>query len=819
MIELEYDDVIDVATGKHRMDKKWKNREMYWSELVQKLSKTHYTAESYNEYINTDARRQAEIKDIGGFVGGLLSGGRRKAHAIVHRQIVALDADFAKPNTWKNFKRTFGNACAVYTTHKHSPEKPRFRIILPLDRPVDPGEYEAIARRLATYAGIEAMDPTTYQPHRLMYWPSTSDDGDFYFDYVDDEWACADDILDTYHDWSDSSEWPVSSREKDVVKHALKKQENPLDKPGAVGLFCRTYTIQEAIDEFLSDFYEPTDLEDRFTYLQGSTAAGLVVYDDMFAYSHHGTDPAGGKLCNAFDLVRLHLYGEDDGRIDTDTVAPGKLPSFRSMADMVGRDKKCRRTLVDEKLDSAKTAFEGYAGPEYESRTVADLQPDIQNENDDDDWKELLDCDKAGVKSTIDNVVVILENDPLLKGKFAFDQFERREVLLSLPFWRKAEETSKYLKDSDDASLRHYLERAYGIIGKDRIKDAFDIVMQRHGFHPVRQYLKSNKWDGESRLETLFIDYMGAEDDDAGYTRAVTRKSLIAAVARVFEPGCKFDNVITLVGRQGAGKSTIIRKLGKQWFSDTLPTIQGKEAYESIQGVWIMEMGELAGLRKAEVETIKNFISSPVDRYRVAYGRRTENFPRQLIFMATTNTTFFINDASGGRRFWPVTVNPENAIYDTFKDLTESEINQIWAEALHYYRLGEDLHLSAELERAAKNIQKAHSEQDDRIGLIEEYLNKRLPQDWVSRSIHERKNWLSSDGDEQELQTVGTKERQKVCIQEIWSECLQRSPGDLTNVQARSLHAIMQHLPGWQKYDGKMKFRIYGVQRGYIRKI
>lgn len=801
-MDLHYDEYLDIAIGKNRKEKNWKNKEILWSDLLNKVSKTHRTAERYAEYVSSDKSRQAEIKDIGGFVGGYMSGARRQSGSIVHRQLITLDVDEGTGDGWRKFTRVLDCAAGMYTTHKHSNNAPRIRILVPLDRPVDVNEYQAIARRIASYCGIEGMDPTTYQPERLMYWPSSSKDGEFTFKYQDGPWACADDILDTYTDWQNVSEWPTSSREDKVVLHAMHKQGDPLEKDGLVGVFCRTYSIAEAIETFLSDVYLESDFDDRYTYAEGSSFLGLVVYDDKFAFSHHGTDPISGKLCNAFDLVRIHLYGIQDETYDRSETPITKMPSFKAMLDLIGKDKLCRKAVVHSRLEEAQETFRDIKLP--------------SGEDTDDEWIGKLDCDKNGVKSTIDNIVQILTNDPLLKGKMAVDLFERREVALGNLPWRRVGAGDRYLTDWDDAALRHYLEKAYGITSREKVKDGLEIVTMKNGFHPVRDYLQSLVWDGVQRLDTVFIDYLGAPDSP--YTRAVTRKSLIAAVTRVFRPGVKFDNVVTLVGAQGAGKSTILRKLGGAWFSDTLPTIQGKEAYESIQGVWMVEMGELAGLRKAELETIKNFISSQTDRYRVAYGRRTENFPRQSVFFATTNTKFFINDISGGRRWWPLAVDRSNAVYNIFTELTQEEVNQIWAEAFDAFSDGEKIHLSEELEALAREQQSEHSEVDDRIGLIEDFLNTPLPKSWVNMSIAERKNYLSADPAERALMEPATDRRRKTCVQEIWCEVFGKSAGDLTQSQARGIHVLIQHIDGWEKHDTKIKFRIYGVQRGYVRR-
>jgi len=795
-IDINHDGKIDIAVGRNRKETHWKNKELKWSELVKKLSETHRTAETVKEYMASKKPRQDEIKDIGGFVGGYLSSGRRKPENVVHRQLITLDLDSAQADMWFNFTLQYGCAACIYSTHKHTAAAPRIRLVIPLDRPVFSDEYVAIGRRIAGDIGIEDFDHTGFQPSRLMYWPSTSKDGEFLFECQDGPWLSADEILSRYRNWRDSSEWPVSQRNDNVIQTAIKKQGDPLEKPGVVGAFCRTYDIHQAIDTFLPDAYDACDVENRYTYKEGSTWAGLIVYDGKFSYSHHGTDPTSGKLCNAFDLVRLHKYGllDEEAREGT----PGnKLPSYTAMIDFVTKDPEVRKMIVRERLQEAEDVF----GTEDE---------DASEEPENDDWKEQLDMDKKGnLHSTINNVVLIMENDPKLKGRIAYDEFEQRLIATRNLPWRKINHQNRYWSDKDDANISLYLEKLYGMPAA-KLDTAIGVISEKTRFHPVRDYLNTLQWDGEPRVETLFVEYMGAEDTP--YVRAVTRKTITAAVARVMQPGVKFDYVLTIVGKQGLGKSSLIGKLGRQWFSDSFTTIQGKEAFEQIQGVWIVEIAELAGLRKAEVEAIKHYISKREDRYRVAYGKRVENFPRQCIFFASVNKKDFLKDSSGNRRWWPLDVFNGKPEKNVFVDLTDTEINQVWAEAVTLYKAGEPLYLDRELEQEAQQIQSRHSEQDDRTGIILRYLETLLPEDWEKKDTYERRAWLNGD---KELQEEGTVQRQRVCAAEIWCEALGGFQKEMNSQNTRFIHDVMHQLDNWVETKNKSRFGIYGVMKGY----
>ena len=805
-IIINHDNTFDIAIGRSRQEVSWKNKEWLWSEFVKKLSDTHRTAESFLEYCAAKKSRQDEIKDVGGFVGGFLTSGRRTKSSVLHRQLITLDIDHGAPGMWEDFEMVYGNAAVCYSTHKHSPDHPRLRLILPLDREVGPDEYQAIARRIAGNLGIENFDHTTFEPSRLMYWPSTSRDGSYEFQYQDGPWICADEILSAYHNWRDSSEWPVSERYHTIIQNAIKKQGDPMEKPGVIGAFCRTYSIEEAIDVFLSDIYAPCDTEGRYTYREGSTTGGLVIYEDKYTFSHHGTDPTSMKLCNAFDLVRIHKFHlkDEDAREGT----PGnKLPSFTAMSEFAHKDVKVRKQYGAERFAEAFADFDQDPDGEKEEGGQQ-AEPELPVEM---DWVVKLDIDSKGsYYSTLDNVVIILENDPRLKGRIYLNEFDQREgVKGDLP-WRKVTPATNYLTDRDVANLRHYLEKYYQISSAPKVEDALMVVLEKNKVHPIKEYLNSLEWDGIGRIENLLTEYLGVAPSE--YVKAISRKVLTAAVSRIYKPGCKFDYVLTLIGKQGLKKSSLIDKLGGAWFSDSFTTMQGKEAYEQLQGAWLIEIAELAGMRKADMETIKHFITKRKDRYRVSYGRRVEEFLRQCIFFATTNDRTPLRDITGGRRFWPVDVHEIPPTKDVAIDLTQEVIDQIWAEAMQLYKNKELLYLTPELEEVAAGTQADHSEVDERIGMVQKYLDTLLPEKWSGMGLFERRAWLNGD----ELQPDGTEVRTKVCAVEIFCEVLGGRPQDVNKQSTKEIHDMMRNMDGWQPSKSKLSFGAYGVLRGYV---
>jgi len=791
------DGKINIATGRSAKSKVWKNTTMLYSEFVKKLKEPHHTNETYREFLASTKEEQSHIKDVGGYVGGYLRGGKRNPENVMHRQVATLDIDFAHLEFWEDFAFQFDCAAIMHGTHKHSATMPRYRLIIPLSRECSPDEYVAVTRQIAGQLGIDLFDNTTFETNRLMFWPSSPKDVEYYFEEQKGKWIDVDEMLALYIDWTDTSLWPTADKKIREIGEATKKQEDPRSKKGIVGAWCRTYDISVAIEKFLSEQYIPTADDKRYTYTKGSTAAGLMVYEDTFAYSHHGTDPCSGKLSNAFDLVRLHLYGH----LDEGSTTTAKPKSYAAMEEFALADSEVRKTLATEVLENSKYDF----AEDAESYEDVD---NVEGDHDNIDWMAELEADAKGkYLSSSTNINIILANDSRLKGTFKYNEFDgKRYACRSLP-WRKIT-TPEPIKDVDYAGIRNYIESIYSITGVMKIDDSVALEFQKQSYHPIKDYLRELKWDGIERVDTLLIDYFGA--NDTIYHREAIRKMLVASVARVFNPGCKFDLVLVLVSDQGAYKSTFINTLGKSWYSDTFMTVHGKEALEQIQGVWLMEMAELAGLRKSDVEAVKHFITKQEDSFRAAYGRVTETHKRQTTFWGTTNKKDFLTDPSGNRRFMPISVNQERLSKHVVNDLP-GEVDQIWAEAVTMFKAKEPLYLSQEAEAIAKNEQAKHSETDERSGLVDAYLNALLPDNWDKLDVFERRVYLDEPKDK-------GAQRQYVCMAEIWCECLGKNKEDMSRYNTRDINDIMKTLDGWEYCATTKNFKMYGKQKYYARK-
>ncbi|WP_068779644.1 virulence-associated E family protein [Paenibacillus sp. GM2] len=796
---MQYDRQLTISSAGSRNSTNWQPQVIYWSELVERLRTATRGTETLAQYLAMPKSQQDDLKDVGGFVAGALTGGRRKAGAVTGRDVITLDLDNIPAGATADIlRRLDGLGCsyAVYSTRKHEEAKPRLRVLAPLDRTVTADEYEPLARKLAAIIGIELCDPTTFQVTRLMYWPSCSADSQYVFTYGDKPFLSADGLLSLYTDWRNWQEWPQVPGASQAHVRMAAKQGDPTTKPGIVGAFCRIYDVSAAIETFLPGIYTTVDDgSGRLTFIGGSTTGGAIIYDDgQFLYSHHATDPCSGRLVNAFDLVRLHKFGDQD-----DDAKPGtptnKLPSYTAMTTFALQQEAVAGLLMQERYERAVESF----------GDTALAAPDNM------DWMQKLEINSNGMyRKTVDNVLIVLEYDPVLKGKIAFDEFANRGLVLGALPWDPREDRRPWAS-SDDAGIYHYIEKVYGIAVEAKINNALTLVSHKHRFNDVQRYLESLQWDGIPRLDTLLTDYLGAED--SVYTRAVSRKSFTAAVARAMVPGFKYDYMPILAGPQGLGKSTFLRLMGKSWYSDSLTTFEGKEACEMIQGIWINEVGELTGMSKSESNAVKQFLSRTEDIYREAYGKRTMPYPRRCVFFGTTNDSEFLRDRTGNRRFWPVDVGLVQPVKSVFRDLA-GEVDQIYAEAFVRWQLGEQLYLTGEAEELSKQQQEAHRESSAKEGIIRAFVDRPVPEDWQKRDIPTRLMYWGGEFGKPHEGAAGPRDR--ICAAEIWCECFRSDIKFIRQSDTREINGILASIPGWEEYKGW--FGPYNWQRGFRKK-
>jgi len=759
---------LNFCLGNSRQSAVWHPKQMTIDELEERLKTPIRTAETVQEYRQMKKNEKDAVKDKGGFVAGKLKGTRRKKSEVESRSMITIDGDKLKPEFFDEFHPNY--FAIVYTTYSHVPEAPRARILIPLKRDVTPDEFNAIARYLAYEIGMEQIDPCSFEINQLMYWPTCPSDGEYICKKYDGAWLDPDAFLAAHPNWKDCTKLPTAPSEKAAVEKARKKQQDPLTKDGIIGAFCRARTMQEILRDFLSDVYEETEDENRWCYKGSVSIPGVVIYEGKFAYSHHASDPAYGKLMNGFDLVGMHLFDGD----------------LHAMMEFAAKDEKVRQLALKERQERAAEEF-----PE--------------------DWKAKLVYQKksAVLENSLYNIKLIMQNDPYMQN-IVFNQLaDNMEIKGEVPW----EHPSRFWRDADDAQLICYVDDNYGTFSARNYDIAITKAVDDRSYHPIREYFAAlPPWDGVPRVDTLFIDYLGATDN--AYVRAVARKNLCAAYRRVYEPGIKFDYMPVLNGAQGIGKSTFIANLGMEWFSDslTLSDMNDKTAAEKLQGYWILEIGELAGMKKADLDKVKAFVSRVDDKYRASFGRRVTSHPRQCVFFGTTNSeNGYLRDITGNRRYWNVKVSG-NSKYKPWQ-MTPDVVGQIWAEVAVHAKAGEKLYLPAELENYAKTEQREAMEQDDREGFVRLYLDVLLPANWNEMDIHQRREFLLGD----EMSPVGTEQRMTVSNMEIWCECFGRKKEDLRPIDSYTIAAIMSRIEEWVKQPIPKRIPLYGLQRIYCR--
>ena len=823
---------LTISTANSRTSTHWTNSLTTKQDITARIYEPIALDMTQDEYQALPKTERDKAKDHGGYVLGHLRGGRRRKGHVHNRSAITLDIDNlpASTNLPAVLQEQLDCAWLAHTTTSHTPDQPRWRVIIWLSRNVTPDEYTALARRAAQdiNPGLTWLDQTTYQPERFMYWPAATTDGDYQAhvstgrqDLDVDAW------LDRFPDWTDITTWPgMTTDDAERAARAQKsggKYQDPREKPGMIGAFNRAYPITKAITTFLADVYKPGTMKDRWTYQGGTSTNGLIVYDNnTIAYSQHATDPACEQRCTAFDLVRIHKYGDLD-----DDAAPGtpvnKLPSYVAMTEFATNDRATKLENAKETVEKINEVFTIVPDAEAGKSTTDAAGTDKPSKDaaPSNEWVADLEMTKGGeIKDTFDNFVMIFTHDHHY-NHISLDAHAGTLAVTdpqALP-WKQVKEG---WSETDMAQLKQSIAATYGgLYAPTKMQDALAATAAARAFHPVRDYFHHlPPWDGIERLDTLLVDYLGAED--TAYTRAVTRKTLVAAVRRTLRPGTKFDQVLTLVGPQGIGKSTIWSKLAGQWFSDdmTISDMKDKTAAEKLAGNIIVEIAELAGMRKTEAESVKAFISRTTDKFRPAYGRTVEVYPRECILVATTNATDgFLRDPTGNRRWWAVNVAGHG--HANVHKLDQATIDQIWAEAKMREKKGESLYLEGDVAQAATAAQTEAAESDDRTGIVAEYLDKVLPANWDTLPLGARRIYLDGGILPGEYKQSNMWEhagpRETVSKIEIWAECFGRDPDAMKRSDSYDIAAIMAQIDGWENTGTSKRLPIYGKQRVFTR--
>lgn len=715
---------------------------------------------------NLDNPRHKEAADAilamkqsaGNWTAARYAGKNRKVSDIEAKTMLVLDIDHANPDQVQDIRANLTPVAEFYwlahTSRSHVPEKPKFRMAFPVSREMSPDEAHACLRHLSTYLlddpeqGIEIVDLVTFRPNQTMFWPSISKGQDYWWDEnLPGEILDVDEFLARHPGWEDFTTLPYQVGEKKSgLKDPSLKMENPLEKPEPIGAFCRTYSIEDAIEEFLSDIYvpSPSASDVRYTYVPGSANNGAVVYDDgLFLLSMHGSDPAAG-LHNAFDLVRIHLFGEQDKDAHGNT-APGNLPSYKAMVKLCRADKAVVAEeyavlggMLDDLDDEHDAGDVSKKAENGDTSDLADLLDDLpeDDESDDDDLddeaRELLGerprkpekkkTDKVDAAAwlakllrksngEIDptssyNAATICRNHPALKGKIGYNEFTEDPICLAPIQWkrvglpqptvtRKVGKVGHKWAEENDQAIKLLCSAPLDCGGleanfsKENIQTGVVAAADMNRVHPVKDMIREwhDTWKAKGsprgEVERLAIDYLGCPD--SAFHRESAKMFAVGAIARVFEPGCKFDVMAVIQGATGSRKSTFWQKLFNGYCTELKVELKDTgRLIEALRGWWCLEMAEMVQAKRADSETLKGELSSGGDQHRLAYARRETFWHRRNVFTGTSNTKDFLSDPTSVRRFW-VWETPKSRHDPIDTERLESRLWAIWGEAYQVY--------------------------------------------------------------------------------------------------------------------------------------
>ena len=655
-----YDRQITISVGASRRATNWQAQTLTLSELYDRLRLPAKSTETMAEYLALSKGQQDNLKDVGGYVAGTLNGPRRKAGAVTGRDVLTLDLDSIPAGGTDDVVRrveALGCSYCIYSTRKHRPDAPRLRVLLPLDRTCTADEYEPCARRMADMIGMELADPSTFEASRLMYWPSVCADGQYIYYPADKPMLSVDGLLATYVDWRDVASWPACPGAAAPARLAA-KQGDPETKHGVVGAFCRVYDVPAAMDKFLPGVYEETDTPGRYTFTGGSTTGGAVLYDGgKFLYSHHATDPCGGKLVNAFDLVRLHRFEGLDDEAKPGT-PPARLPSWVAMVKLAKTDETVSEVLAREAFDTIARGM----GPETDEEAAIALG---RYEG------ELLTMD--ALRTTLRAFGISVR----------FNSVTRRVEIRGLSPDYSVENAANTLPVFLLDKLKALRMKN---VTKNNVTDYLANIADINRYNPVLEMLHRVEWDRMDRL-SMILRIMGVEP--GSFHAMLVKKWLVQGVALAhntlehIEPS---SGVLTLQGGQQIGKTSLIRRIAvfSEWFVEgaTLD-MRNKDDIIRATSAWITELGEVDSTLQKEQSSLKAFITQRVDQIRAPYARESTYTPRRTSFCATVNPGQFLRDDTGDLRFWVV---PTPAIdLKTLFSLPVEWFMQLWAEAFRWW--------------------------------------------------------------------------------------------------------------------------------------
>lgn len=768
--------MLAILTAPKRDSRHWTQEEISWGEILDWI-KTPSRIKACGNYVlgtfeESTVRHRAPN---GNLEGADCTNLHRRKTAVAARGALTLDVDTPTEGFIElALLELDGTEALIHTTYNSTPESPRYRVIIPLDREVKPDEYHVAAASMMQRLGDEQFDQGSVEPERYMFKPSSKKVGDFRSWILHGQLCSADDLLEDFD--ADLSVLPMPAPSR--------KKRDPFAIDGTIGAFNRAYSdFGDLISEYNLPYTEVG--AERWQLAGAAAAAGMGVISPGLVFSHHANDPASGNACSAFDLARLHLFSELDEGVKSGTPV-NRLPSNAAMLDLAATDSRVVTELV--------------------GKDFADDLQDIADEVEGTNWKERLRLDpKHGIPlDDIRNWDLIIAHEPAFKVLQYNELTMAIEISGALP-WRSVESAGETFSAGDRSRFALHIERVYGIrAGRGYLDDLINDVALNRRVNPVRDYLQSLQWDGVPRVETALP---GVRPNP--YTRMVARKVLTAAVARMMDPGCKWDHMLVLYGTEGLGKTYWVDTMSKG-FSSALGALNNKDTLITMQRSWILTSDEGHSLKKADFDAQKEFITKTADVFRMPYDREAAVHKRHNVIWGTTNDRVFLRRQEGNRRF--LIVHCQDKV--DFGSLTPEYVDQVWAEALHLWRSGERLYVTEEEGQLAAEAREGFTEEDAMVGVLSEYLETPVPASWSEMSPDARVMHLL---DAQNGQNIHDSQIQEVCSAQLWTEALGRRRGEHRRVDLLEISEAMEQIPGWKVSSERRRITGYGSQKIYVR--
>lgn len=746
-------------------------------------------------------------KNARSYLPGELRGHHRSGDNVIGRSVITLDLDGASAEGFTELLSYLDDVAVLWhTTFSHSPQKPSYRVLIPLDGMVTPDVYTRIVREIMRAVPQAAIDAASATPSQIMFTPAAKDESLYEYGSELNRPLASGSLFQSAPDSPEG-----------VVSLGRVRKKDPLTLKGIAGEFCKHYQDLDELIEVFKLPYERVGSRFRYIHADKSSAPGMSPLPDapLLYFSNHGSDPASGRAQNAFDLVRIHKFGARDAGYEGAVI---HSPSSLAMKNFLATHEGFRQRRADAaygNMARPDAASIPLTASEDVSTLTQEPEPAQESEEDEElgsgslDWtSQLIRHEKTlQVEDRIENYDLIYQHDPIFRSLW-WNLRGDYEAIMSADYDLR-DGSPPQVNEADVHGLKDHIERQYGIrrVSMQRVEGILARVRRERRIDPVKQYLQRLTWDGIPRLETCLP---GAEDTP--YNRMVAKRTLIGAVARAFKPGCKVDQSLILYGGQGVGKTTWIERMARGYTAG-LGNIQDKDTLITAARSWILVSDEGHALNNADFNELKDFLTRQRDVYRLPYDRSATEVPRRWVVWGTTNDPMMLRERDGNRRFLIVDVL-EQMDFDKY---TPEYVDQVWAEAVALYDdgNGERPVLSPAEEVLAEQARKSHTMEDNLVATITEALESPVPLAWERMSMPERIQWLQDRDMDAADKSAPTAPRSFITPAAVWVEIMRKSLPDMSLRDQNRITAALVSLTRkgvLVQEEGRQRVGCYGSQ-------